>query len=112
MSDIACCACLSVVYKPIENSNGTLTERWVCANSDDHVFVRRGRIGESHADTALALAGITPEALARDPECVKKLVESSTALTEHIGRLARDYKIEALLMDVRAAVRACGIEST
>ena len=55
-------------------------------------------------------SGITPEALARDPECVKKLVESSTALTEHIGRLARDYKIEALLMDVRAAVRACGIE--
>ena len=38
----ACCACLRVIYKPVEHGGGLMSERWVCADSDAHEFVRRG----------------------------------------------------------------------
>ncbi|MHC4336135.1 MAG: hypothetical protein ACYSUV_20665, partial [Planctomycetota bacterium] len=39
----ACCAHLTVEYRPIHNDNGTMTERWVCI-SCNHRFVPSCRV--------------------------------------------------------------------
>ena len=62
---------------------------------------------------ALILAGITPEALARDPGCVAKLVEAAREILvdyepEHLDAMGTKRAGSSLA----AAVRACGIEST
>lgn len=67
---------------------------------------------------ALILAGITPEALARDPECVKKLVEAAREHLESVARCALDDRTPTRNIcqgdadGLEAALRACGIEST
>lgn len=50
---------------------------------------------------ALILAGITPEALARDPGCVRRLVTAARAACHGLGT-----------NEVGEALRACGIEVT
>lgn len=61
-------------------------------------------------------SGITPEALARDPECVKKLVEAAREHLESVARCALDDGTPTRSIcqgdadDLESALRACGIE--
>jgi hypothetical protein len=61
---------------------------------------------------AIHAAGITPEALVRDPECVKKFVDAVLALTDpedHIYH-GRSGECTGECRDIRAALSACGIK--
>lgn len=60
---------------------------------------------------ALALAGITPAALAADPECVRKLVEAASRHTK-LSDCDCDScgSSEGGVHQMNAALRACGIE--
>lgn len=64
---------------------------------------------------AIHAAGISPEALAADPECVKRLVEALRALTDQEGHFPHGLRLYSWectgeCRDLRAALRACGLD--
>ena len=97
----------------------------VCAGDEPGTHIMRGLnpsdpTGIDHNSrhavacvNALHTAGVTPEALARDPGCVAKLVEAAREILvdyepEHLDAMGTKRAGSSLA----AAVRACGIEST
>ncbi len=91
----------------VVDAPGFVRGRRVVGTMDDHIHIVA-------CVNAIHAAGITPEALAADPECVRKLVAVSDWITGTAITIAQDkakvVTSRSAIDDMKAALRACGIE--
>lgn len=112
--DTTACSCMRVVYKPKDHGDGTMSERWVCELSDDHVFVRAGavqaaRAAQRRTDARIHVSkmrGAETELAALRERIDMEVVHASARLT-HCGSkrpLCKDCQPDAAILRTMQAL--------